>query len=83
MNPEKTTQVEHPQAGANGVSAPAGTATEAQAPAQAQVDSFPIQGIDYIEFYVGNARQASHFYRTAMGFNITAYSGRSSADINT
>src|SRR6476619_4195666 len=38
-------------------------------------DSFPIQGIDYIEFYVGNAKQAAHFYRTAMGFNVTAYAG--------
>src|SRR5437763_14431136 len=38
-------------------------------------DTFPIQGIDYVEFYVGNAKQAAHFYRTAMGFNITAYAG--------
>ncbi len=40
-----------------------------------QKDTFPIQGIDYIEFYVGNAKQAAHFYCTAMGFNITAYAG--------
>ncbi|MDQ3705695.1 MAG: 4-hydroxyphenylpyruvate dioxygenase [Chloroflexota bacterium] len=40
-----------------------------------QEDSFPIQGIDYIEFYVGNAKQAAHFYRTAFGFNVIAYAG--------
>ncbi|MDQ6694498.1 MAG: 4-hydroxyphenylpyruvate dioxygenase [Chloroflexota bacterium] len=38
-------------------------------------DTFPIQGIDYIEFYVGNAKQAAHYYRSIMGFNITAYAG--------
>jgi 4-hydroxyphenylpyruvate dioxygenase len=38
-------------------------------------DPFPIQGIDYIEFYVGNAKQAAHFYRTVMGFNVVAYAG--------
>ena len=38
-------------------------------------DTFPIQAIDYVEFYVGNAKQAAHYYRTAFGFNITAYAG--------
>src|SRR5205085_1822503 len=38
-------------------------------------DTFPIQGIDYIEFYVGNAKQAAHYYRTVLGFSITAYAG--------
>jgi 4-hydroxyphenylpyruvate dioxygenase len=33
------------------------------------------QGFDYIELYVGNARQAAHFYRTAFGFKPIAYSG--------
>ena len=28
-------------------------------------DTFPINGTDYIEFYVGNAKQASLYYRTA------------------
>lgn len=32
-------------------------------------------GFDYIELYVGNARQAAHFYRTAFGFRPVAYSG--------
>src|ERR1700754_1129093 len=34
-----------------------------------------LNGTDYIEFYVGNARQASYFYRVAMGFSLVAYSG--------
>jgi 4-hydroxyphenylpyruvate dioxygenase len=38
-------------------------------------DHLPIQGIDYIEFYVGNAKQAAHFYRTGFGFRLTAYCG--------
>jgi 4-hydroxyphenylpyruvate dioxygenase len=43
-----------------------------EAPAQ---DTFPINGTDYIEFYVGNAKQASHYYRAAFGFNLVAYRG--------
>jgi 4-hydroxyphenylpyruvate dioxygenase len=31
--------------------------------------------IDYVEFYVGNALQAAHFFRTAFGFRPTAYTG--------
>jgi len=38
-------------------------------------DFLPINGTDYIEFYVGNAKQASYFYRTAFGFELIAYSG--------
>ncbi|HET7632916.1 MAG TPA: 4-hydroxyphenylpyruvate dioxygenase [Gemmatimonadaceae bacterium] len=44
------------------------------APAQAH-DTFPINGTDYIEFYVGNAKQASHYYRAAFGFKLVAYRG--------
>lgn len=40
-----------------------------------ELDFLPINGTDYIEFYVGNARQAAHFYATAMGFEITGYRG--------
>jgi len=32
-------------------------------------------GYDAIEFYVGNARQAAHYYRTAFGFDVVAYAG--------
>lgn len=38
-------------------------------------DFLPLQGTDYIELYVGNARQASHFYKAAFGFQSLAYAG--------
>jgi 4-hydroxyphenylpyruvate dioxygenase len=38
-------------------------------------DLMPIQGYDHIEFYVGNAKQAAHYYRTAWGFTPVAYAG--------
>src|SRR5574337_273244 len=38
-------------------------------------DTFPSNGTDYIEFFVGNARQASHYYRGAFGFRLAAYRG--------
>lgn len=38
-------------------------------------DFLPLQGTDYIEFYVGNAKQAAHFYKTVFGFQSLAYSG--------
>ena len=41
----------------------------------AERDFLPLQGTDYIEFYVGNAKQAAHFYKTAFGFQSLAYSG--------
>ena len=45
-------------------------------PATAEAhDTFPINGTDYIEFYVGNAKQAAHFYQNAFGFQLTAYRG--------
>ena len=39
------------------------------------VDTFPINGTDYIEFWVGNAKQAAHFYRTAFGMELIGYRG--------
>ena len=38
-------------------------------------DAFPINGTDYVEFYVGNAKQASHYYRAAFGYQLVAYRG--------
>jgi len=38
-------------------------------------DFLPINGTDYVEFYVGNAKQAAHFYKTAFGFQSLAYAG--------
>ena len=38
-------------------------------------DFLPINGTDYVEFYVGNAKQAAHYYKTAFGFQSFAYQG--------
>lgn len=38
-------------------------------------DFLPLLGTDYVEFYVGNAKQAAHFYKTAFGFQSLAYAG--------
>jgi 4-hydroxyphenylpyruvate dioxygenase len=38
-------------------------------------DVFPINGTDYVEFYVGNAKQAAHYYQTAFGFQLVGYRG--------
>jgi 4-hydroxyphenylpyruvate dioxygenase len=38
-------------------------------------DVFPINGTDYIEFWVGNAKQASLYYRTTFGYRLVAYRG--------
>jgi 4-hydroxyphenylpyruvate dioxygenase len=38
-------------------------------------DFLPILGTDYVELYVGNAKQAAHFYKTAFGFQELAYRG--------
>ncbi len=42
---------------------------------QNAVDTFPLNGTDHIEFYVGNAKQAAFFYQKAFGFNLVAYRG--------
>ena len=57
---------------------PIAAATDArkqQAANAANADFLPLQGTDYVEFYVGNAKQAAHFYKTAFGFQSVAYSG--------
>src|SRR5437868_11506215 len=53
---------------------PTTIATPKKAPA-AEADFLPLEGTDYVEFYVGNAKQAAHFYKTAFGFQSLAYSG--------
>ena len=42
---------------------------------QAAEDFMPINGTDYIELYVGNSKQAAHYYKTAFGFQSYAYAG--------
>src|SRR5207237_2425922 len=38
-------------------------------------DFLPIQGVEYVEYWVGNAHQAAHYYRALFGFDIVAYAG--------
>ncbi|HLW32476.1 MAG TPA: 4-hydroxyphenylpyruvate dioxygenase [Aequorivita sp.] len=38
-------------------------------------DFLPLLGTDYVEFYVGNAKQSAHYYKTAFGFQSYAYKG--------
>ena len=44
-------------------------------PEPAVTDAFPINGTDYIEFWVGNARQSSLYYRAVFGFELVGYCG--------
>ena len=43
-------------------------------------DFLPLLGTDYVEFYVGNAKQAAHYYKTAFGYQDFAYSGQETGD---
>lgn len=45
-----------------------------------ETDFLPLLGTDFVEFYVGNAKQAAHFYKTAFGFQELAYSGPETGD---
>jgi 4-hydroxyphenylpyruvate dioxygenase len=49
--------------------------TAVPVPSTPQQDSMPVHGIDHVEFYVGNAAQAAHFFTRAYGFTETAYAG--------
>ena len=40
-----------------------------------QEDFLPLLGTDYIELYVGNSKQAAHYYQSAFGFKLIAYAG--------
>src|SRR5690606_32939825 len=42
---------------------------------ETQADFLPLQGTDYVEFYVGNAKQAALYYKSAFGFQSVAYAG--------
>ncbi len=50
-------------------------AFKAEPQAEQHVDFLPLNGTDHVEFYVGNAKQSSHFYRSAFGMKLVAYSG--------
>jgi 4-hydroxyphenylpyruvate dioxygenase len=51
------------------------TVTATNTKQNTQTDFLPLQGTDYVEFYVGNAKQAAHFYMSAFGFQALAYAG--------
>lgn len=50
---------------------------------QTQQDTFPINGTDYIEFYVGNAKQSAMYYQAAFGYELKAYRGPETGERNT
>jgi len=56
------------------------TVTAQKKSPQATTDFLPLQGTDYVEFYVGNAKQAAHYYMSAFGFQALAYSGPETGD---
>lgn len=49
-------------------------------PAAPEIDFLPLSGTDFVEFYVGNAKQAAHYYKTAFGFQELAYAGPETGD---
>lgn len=49
--------------------------TLTQTKANQAVDFLPLNGTDFIEFYVGNAKQAAYYYQAAFGFKLVAYAG--------
>ncbi len=50
-------------------------ATEKPVDRRTQEDFLPLNGTDYVEFYVGNAKQAAYYYRAAFGMKLVAYCG--------
>lgn len=51
------------------------TAHTPQSATANQEDFLPLLGTDYVEFYVGNAKQAAYYYQSAWGYNLVAYAG--------
>ena len=49
--------------------------TQQEVATPVSADFLPLNGTDYVEFYVGNAKQAAYFYRSAFGFRLCAYAG--------
>src|SRR5438445_2675593 len=43
-------------------------------------DPMPLHGIHHLELYVGNAKQAAHYWCSAFGFHVEAYSGLETGD---
>ena len=53
--------------------------TQVMETAPETVDVFPVKGVDYLQFLVGNAKQAAHFYSTAFGMTSKLESAMKSA----
>ena len=51
------------------------TMTSPEVLAQPAQDFLPLKGTDYVEFYVGNAKQSAYYYQAAFGFELVAYAG--------
>jgi 4-hydroxyphenylpyruvate dioxygenase len=51
------------------------TVTQMDSATESVHDTFPINGTDYLEFYVGNAKQAARFYQGTFGHQLVAYRG--------
>ena len=51
------------------------TMTSPEVLAQPAQDFLPLKGTDYVEFYVGNAKQSAYFYQAAFGYELVAYAG--------
>ena len=51
------------------------TETQARPRYEPKVDHMPIEAIDHVAFWVGNAKQAAYFYEHALGFEQIAYAG--------
>src|SRR5690242_16508462 len=49
--------------------------TETPVKQPSKEDFLPLNGTDYVEFYVGNAKQAAYYYRSAFGMKLVAYRG--------
>lgn len=49
--------------------------TETATTAAQAVDFLPLNGTDFVEFYVGNAKQSAYYYQAAFGYNLIAYAG--------
>ncbi|MBF9144105.1 4-hydroxyphenylpyruvate dioxygenase [Hymenobacter properus] len=51
------------------------TMTSPDVQAAQAVDFLPLKGTDYVEFYVGNAKQSAYYYQAAFGYELVAYAG--------
>ena len=51
------------------------TTTSPEVLAQPAQDFLPLKGTDYVEFYVGNAKQSAYYYQAAFGYELVAYAG--------